>query len=166
MKILLKVIGGVAVCVILALVALSITGLDPKERRPGLWLKGDVSSLPADWAFADKNTTLLVETHPWYLIPHAVTVWFVTYKGNLYLHSDFSDGRTYPGGRSWTAGIARDPNVRIKIGNQVFDGKAVVVTDPAEIDALFALTQDKYPKSPVTDSSHRASAYFFRIVHG
>ncbi len=148
MKILLKVIGAVVACVILVLVVLSITGLDPKERQPGLWLKGDVSSLPADWAFADKKSTLLVETHPWYLIPHAVTVWFVIYKGDLYLHSDFSDGRTYPSGRSWTAGIARDPNVRVKIGNRVFDGKAVVVTDPAEIDALFALTYDNILREP------------------
>ena len=49
-RIVLKVIGAVVACVILVLVVLSITGLDPKERQPGLWLKGDVSSLPAGGA--------------------------------------------------------------------------------------------------------------------
>ena len=135
MKILVKVVGAIVACVILALVVLSIIGLDPKQRRPGLWLKGDVVNLPIDWAFTDKYPTIMVETHPWYLIPHAVTIYFVTYKGNLYLHADYPAGLTFPSGKSWTASIARNPNVRIKIGNQVFDCKAVAVTDPAESDA-------------------------------
>lgn len=70
MKILLKIVGAIIGCAIVALIVLSITGLSPNQRRAGLWLKGDSSSFPTDWTFADKSQTLLVETHPWYLIPH------------------------------------------------------------------------------------------------
>src|SRR5271154_4079376 len=109
MKTLLKIVGAIAVCVILVLVVLSITGLDAKARRPGLWLKGEVTTPPADWSFADQYQTIMVETHPWYLIPHSVNIFFVTNQGNLYLHADYPPGGKFPSGKSWTASVARQP---------------------------------------------------------
>jgi hypothetical protein len=166
MKILLKIVGAIVACVILALVVLGITGLDPNQRRPGLWLKGDVESFPADWTCADKDRTLMVETHSGYLIPHSVTIYFVTGKGNLYLHADYPPGRTFPNGKSWTANVGRDPNVRIKIGRQVFDGKLALVTDPAEFDALFQDFRAKYPKSPFSNYRRRKDVFFLRLLPG
>ena len=113
MKILVKVVGAIVACVILALVVLSITGLDPNQRRPGLWLKGNVQNFPADWTFADKYRTIMIETHPWYLIPHSVNISFMTSQGNLYLHVDYGPPIYAPGGfpsgKSWTATVARNP---------------------------------------------------------
>jgi hypothetical protein len=166
MKILLKVVGVIVACAILALAILSITGLDPNQRRPGLWLKGQAASFPADWTFADKHETLLVETHPWYLIPHSVTIFFVTNKGRLYLHADYPAGQTFPGGKSWTASVARDPKVRVKIGDEVFDGKAVLVTDPVEFNALFEAFRKKYPRSPFGDYRRRSDVYFLCVLPG
>jgi hypothetical protein len=164
MKILLKVAGAIAVCAILVLVILSITGLDAKARRPGLWLKGEVTTLPADWSFADQYQTIMVETHPWYLIPHSVNIFFVTYKGNLYLHADYDPGGKFPGGKSWTAAIARNPNVRLKLGDRVFDCKAGLVTDQPAADALFEVTRKKYPKSPFSNYRRRPDVYFLLIA--
>jgi hypothetical protein len=164
MKILLRVVEGIVVCVLLALLILSITGLDPNQRRPGLWLKGEVTAFPADWSFADKYQTLLVETHPWYLIPHSVTIYFVTYQGNLYLHADYPRGQKFPGGKSWIASIARNPEVRVKLGNQVFDGKVVMVTDRAEYDALFENFRAKYPKSPYSNYDRRPEVDFLHLM--
>lgn len=163
MKILLRVVAAIVACVILALVILSITGLDPNQRRPGLWLKGHAASFPADWTSADQHPTLLIETHPWYLIPHSVTIFFVTASGNLYLHADYPPGQTFPGGKSWTAAIAHDSKVRVKIGNQVFDGRAVLITDPAEFNRLFEAFRKKYPRSPFSDYRRRADVYFLRL---
>jgi hypothetical protein len=168
MKILLKVVGVIVACVIVALVVLSIIGLDPKQRRPGLWLKGDVQNFPADWTFADKYQTIMVETHPWYLIPHSVNVSFVTSQGNLYLHIDYgppfyAPGR-FPSGKSWTAAVARNPKVRVKLGNQVFDGKAFLVSDKAESDAVFEVYRKKRPRDPYNDYSRRANVYFLRVL--
>lgn len=164
MKILLRVIGAIVACAILALVILSITGLDPNQRRAGLWLKGDATSFPADWTFADRHPTLLVETHPWYLIPHSVTIFFVTDKGQLYLHADYPPGQTFPGGKSWTASVAQNPKVRVKIGQQVFDGKAALVTDPAEFNTLFEAFRKKYPRSPFSDYRRRPDVFFLRVL--
>src|SRR5271170_4160229 len=97
MKILLRILGVILACAIVALVVFSIIGLDPKQTRAGLWLKGDVQSFPADWTFSNKFQTILVETHPWYLIPHAVTISFCTYQGNLYLHADYGPPLFKPG---------------------------------------------------------------------
>lgn len=164
MKILLKIVAGIVACAIVALIVLSITGLDPNQRRAGLWLRGDAKSFPADWSFADTHQTLLVETHPWYLIPHSVTIFFVTDKGNLYLHADYPPGGKFPSGKSWTAAVGHDPNVRVKIGNDVFDGKAVLVTDPAEFNALFEDFQKKYPRSPFSKESRRPDVYFLHVL--
>jgi len=164
MKILLKVVGAVALCVVLALMVLSITGLDAKQRRAGLWLKGDVQSFPVDWTFADKYQTIMIETHPWYLIPHSVDIFFITSQGNLYLHADYDPGGTFPSGKSWTAAVARDPNVRLKLGSQVFDGKALLVTDKDEADALFEVQRKKYPKSPYSNYRRRGNVYFLRVL--
>ena len=166
MKILIKIVAAIVACVILALAVLSVTGLDPKARRAGLWLKGDVASFPADWAFADQYQTIMVETHPWYLVPHAVNIFFVTYKSNLYLHADYEPGGKFPSGKSWTAALARNPNLRLKISNQVYDGRVVAVTDQAESDALFEVTRKKYPKSPFSDYRRRPDVYYFHVLPG
>jgi hypothetical protein len=166
MKILLKVVAAIVVCVILVLVVLSITGLDAKARRAGLWLKGDVANFPSDWTFADQYQTIMVETHPWYLIPHTVNIFFVTYKGDLYLHADYDPGGKFPSGKSWTAAIARNPSVRLKLGNQVYDCKAMAVTDQAESDALFEVTRKKYPKSPFSNYRRRPDVYYFHVLPG
>jgi len=55
------VVGGsiVAVCLLVALLALRIVGLDPRERRPGLWLTGEVVTAPVtDWSFTDRYPTI------------------------------------------------------------------------------------------------------------
>jgi hypothetical protein len=166
MKILLKVVGAIAACVTLLLAVLAITGLNPNQRRPGLWLKGDVASFPADWSFADKYPTIMVETHPWYFVPHSVTIFFVTDKGNLYLHADYPPGRTFPSGKSWTANVGHDPNVRIKLGNQVFDCQTVLVTDSTIFNALFEVFRKRYPKSPFSDYRRRPDVYFLRVLPG
>ena len=78
MKTLAKVVGVVVAGAILVLLVLRFTGLDPNQRRAGVWLRGSASSFPTDWSFADKYPTLMVETHPWYLVAHSVNIYFVT----------------------------------------------------------------------------------------
>ena len=137
MKTLLKVLGGILVCVVLLLVVLRITGFEPHGLHPGLWLKGDLMMTPVtDWSFAEKARTLEVQTNTWYLIPHSVTISRVVYNGQLYLYSIYGEGGDYPHGRVWNNNVARDPHVRLKIGNRLYDCTLVRVTDSAEIAAV------------------------------
>ena len=166
MKTLLKVLAGIVAFLILALLVLRVVGLDPAQRRAGLWLKGGVSNFPADWSFADQYQTLMVETHPWYLVAHSVTIYFVTNQGNLYLHADYDPGGKFPDGKTWTSYVGRDPNVRVKIGNQVFAGKVVLVNDQALFDTLFETFRKKYPRSPYGNYARRGDVYFLRLTAG
>ena len=146
MKILLKVVGVIVVCLVVLLVVARITGFEPSQRRPGLWLKGDLVTTPVtDWSFTDQVPNLKIQTNTWYGIPHSVTINCVSYKGQLYLDSFYAAGLTYPHGRSWNENVARDPHVRLKIGDKLYDRTLALVTDPAETAAVNAAKEKKYP---------------------
>jgi len=139
MKTLWKIVGGVLICLVLVLLVLRVIGLDPHGRIPGLWLRGDVVTTPVtDWSYTDKYQTDMVQTTTWYLLPHSVTTWCIAYKGQLYLATSGAEVR------QWPQNVARDPHVRLKIGDQLFDRTLLVVTDPAEKAAVLQVRAKKY----------------------
>jgi hypothetical protein len=154
MKMLSKVLGVIVVCLALLLIAARINGFEPNARRPGLWLKGDLVTTPVtDWSFTDDIETVNVQTNTWYLLPHSVTTYCVAYKGQLYLTSVYRAGLEYPHGRSWNADVARDPHVRLKIGNQLYDRTLSYVSDPAERAPVIAAKRKKYPQQKIPATS-------------
>lgn len=159
MKTLLKIVGAILVCVVVLLVVLRITGFDPRARTPGLWLTGNPVATPvADWSFTDNVPTVKLQTQTWYLLPHSVTINCVAYKGQLYLTSVHPLGTR----RSWNDNVVRDPHVRIKIGEQLYDRDLSVVTDPTEKAGVLHAREKKYPqlKAP----ADMATAHVFRVV--
>ena len=161
MKILSKLVVGLLVIVVLGLVVLRVTGLDPKQRRPGLWLTGNVVTSPVtDWAFTDKYPTIMIQTNTPYMIPHSVTINCVSYMGHMYLHSTFPAGMPSPSGKSWTSALARDPRVRIKVADQLYDRTATPVTDQAELAHLNEAAAKKFPQTPAAKG---AIVYYFRV---
>jgi F420H(2)-dependent quinone reductase len=164
MKKLLIAAGAVVVGVLLALVALRGVGLDPHERRPGLWLTGQsVTGAVTDWSFSDQFQAIYVQTRAWYGLPHSVTTSVTAYNGRLYLTSVYRPGMRFPDDRVWNKNILRDPHVRLKIGDRVFDGTAALVTDPAEKDAVLDAKAKKYPRQRATDKS---LVHVFRVQTG
>jgi hypothetical protein len=142
------------VCVVLLLVVLSITGFGPHGNTPGLWIKGELVTTPVtDWSFTDKFEIANVQTRTWYLIPHSVTTYCVAYNGQLYLTSVYRAGLTYPHGRSWNEDVARDPHVRIKIGNQLYDRTLSRVTDESLRQDVLAAKRKKYPQQKIPPTS-------------
>lgn len=141
MKALLKIVVGIIVCLGLLLVVLRITGLNPHGRIPGLWLTGDLVTTPvADWSFIDQVPNIKIQTQSRFLLPHSVTINCLAYNGQFYVSS------THPVGapRSWDANVLRDPHVRIKIGDKLYDRTLVLVTDPGEKDAVIQVREKKY----------------------
>ena len=138
-----RILGAVVACAVVLLVVLRFTGLNPigdtpgAGNYPGLWLSGDVVTAPVtDWAFATQFKTDKVQTRTWYGIPHSVTTNHVVHDGTLYLTSLFAAGRPFPEGKSWVRNVMRDPHVRIKFGDKLYDCVLSHVTDPAEIAAV------------------------------
>src|SRR5690349_13245084 len=152
-------VSVVLIVIILAvtLLALRITGLEPEYldldqlrahhmiARPGLWLKGELVTAPVtDWSFVDNVphpgrsiNTVLVETRTPYFIPHSVRTMPFVRNGVLYIrsHQDRMDLQ-FPNDKSWTANVARDPRVRIKIGDKLYEASMVLVSDGAQAIAL------------------------------
>jgi len=154
MKTLLKIIGIIVACIVLLLVVLSITGFGPHGNTPGLWLKGNLVMTPVtDWSFTDKFETANVQTRTRYLIPHSVTTYCVAYNGQLYLTSVYRAGLTYPHGRSWNEDVVRDPHVRIKIGNELYDRTLSRVTDETLRQNVLAAKRKKYPQQKIPATS-------------
>lgn len=124
-----------------------MVGLDPRERRPGLWLAGEVASVPvADWSFTERYQTIFVETRPWYGVAHSVTVTCTALDGRLYLTATYPPGQEFPRDRLWNRNVMRDPRVRLKVGTRLYDGKLALVTDVTEKDAVLAAKARKYPR--------------------
>lgn len=166
MKILLKVGGSILVCLILLLFASRIFGFEPQDcspfnrslscKLPGLWLKGNVVTTPVtDWSFTDKIQQIKIQTETPFLLPHSVTIWCAVYNGNLYVSS-------YRG-RLWVEDSIRDPHVRLKIGDQLFDRTLSVVNDPVEKAAVLEVKGKKYPQWTVPPVS---KATVFRVMPG
>jgi hypothetical protein len=158
MKVPLKIAAGMLASLALLSVVLRITGLNPHDRIPGLWLTGDLVTTPlTDWSFTDQVPSIKLQTQSRFLLPHSVTINCVAYNGSLYVTS------TYPAGqpRSWNVNVMRDPHVRIKIGDKLYDRTLVVVTDPAERQGLLEAKTKKYPqlKTPAN-----ATVHVFRVV--
>jgi hypothetical protein len=155
MKMLLKIAGGIIVCLALLLVVFRITGLNPHDRIPGLWLTGDLVTTPVtDLSFIDEVPNIKLQTQSQFLLPHSVTINCLAYKGQFYVTS------THPVGapRSWDENVMRDPHVRIKVGDKLYDRTLVLVTDPAERDAVIQVREKKYklktPANSATDVFH------------
>lgn len=165
MKIVGKIIGGILVVLILALIVLRITGLDPKGHRAGLWLSGTVNQTPVtDWSFTNAIATIKIQTNTWFLLPHSVTIACASSDGSLYLSSRVPKGvDPYPGGKLWNRDVARDPHVRLKVGDQLYDVTLVYVTDKNEVDRAVEAMKRKYGHFDIPPGE---SLNVFRVTNG
>jgi hypothetical protein len=153
-----KILGGVFVCLVVLLVVFRITGFGPHDRTPGLWLNGTLVTTPVtDWSFTGQVPHIELQTRTWYLLPHSVTINCIAYNGQLYLTSVFPAGTT----RSWNQNVMRDPHVRIKIGNGMYDRMLSPVTAPAEMEAVLKARFQKYPDLKIPAN---ATVHVFHVI--
>ena len=117
----------VVVIVIVIYVGLILVPMDPVERRPGMGLGGDLApAQETDWSFLEGRTQAWLEMHTWYLIPHSITVSVWADDGILYVGCRACDTKV------WPKHVARDDQVRLKIGEVIYERRAIRITDPAE----------------------------------
>jgi hypothetical protein len=143
MKRLVKAVGAILVCLILLLAVLRISGFGPHDRIPGLWLKGNVVSTPVtDWSFTENIPVIQIQTQTWYLLPHSVNINCLVYNSQLYLVSVFPAGTAH----GWNDNVMRNPNVRLKVGDQIYDRTLSLVSDAAEQEGVLQARHKKYPQ--------------------
>ena len=163
MRVLVKIVGSTVIVLAAVLLLLSVTGFEPKDcpptdrsfscKVPGLWIKGEGVTTPvSDWSFTDKIPQIKIQTQTPFLLPHSVTIWCAVYNGNLYVTSAL--------GRQWVENTIRDPRVRLKIADKVFDRTLSIVDDPIEKAAVLQAKGKKYPQWKVPSVS---AATVFRV---
>jgi hypothetical protein len=186
----LKVSGSVLVGVLaLTLFTLRLTGLEPgytdpptreelalrgRPTTPGLWLKGEVVTTPVtNWDFVRKvrdpirGNLIMIETRTWYGIPHSVTIGIVGRGDNLYVHAHSDQTRVattpFPYDKVWTANVARDPRVRMKIDGKIYEMTLALIADRAEVAAIMGRDPVTREKGPDGQETVKEVMHYWRV---
>ena len=158
MKKFIQVAGlSLLVVLVVTLASLRLFGYEPKDLSPGLWVTGDLVTEPvSDWSFSNQFGEIFVQTRTWYLIPHSVNVYCTVSNGDLYLFSAYYQGGNFPDQRLWNQNVMKDPRVRLKIGDQLFDRTVSYVEDVSSKEPVLQSFIEKYPQwqSPGIDNVH------------
>ncbi len=137
---------------LVALLALVASCGDPIMILPGGALKGTTAATPADWSSVADVKTIQVEFR--LKDPYSHNIWGVGIGPDLYI-------ATGAKGTRWTPFIAEDPNVRVRVGTELFDLVAVPVTDEAERARVAEAYTKKYDVK--ADDSWVAAGLIYRL---
>ncbi len=114
----------------------------PEDQRPGLWLSGEETPAPSDWAFTDAHKEIALQVATPYFLAHSVTIWCVSVDGTLYIAARDPDTKRWPG---W---VEDKPEVRIGIDGKVYDAELARLDDAASIRDLRSAYRAKYDLPP------------------
>lgn len=143
----------------LALLLPLLVATGPCGPIPGGRLDGAAASAPADWRFTDAVSTIQVETRP--EEPYSVTTWCFTDGAGLYVPSRGAAEKP------WVQHVGRDPRVRLRIEDRVYEMTATRVTDEAELRRLIPLLRAKYRMARWgmdDDPAASPGTWFFRMA--
>ena len=132
--------------------------VDPEDRRPGLRLGGEVvEEGPGDWSFTADHAEIAIETRTPWLIPHSVTILCAAQGGRFFVAARDPDEKR------WVAHVDRDPNVRLKIGDRIYERRLVPLDDTVDRTLAYAAYAAKYgwPPTPAEDA---APLRFFEVL--
>jgi len=148
-------------------------------------LSGTLVTTPVtDWSFVNKQNKSGVyvdfRVHPWYHIPYNVTTAIATSRDGrrLYLYSYYYPPATagqanyrdrFPEARAWNRHVMRDPRIRLRIADQLFDCLVYPLTDVDEIEdvrgsILAGMTGGVVRKDAEGPEEKRGRLYIFRVI--
>jgi hypothetical protein len=136
---------------LVTLLLLAITACEPIAMVPGGRLSGEVKPIPANWDFADDVETFQLETNP--DDPHSVNIWGIAVGPAFYIAGKAD--------RRWAQNISKDPRVRLRIGDALYELKAVPTADDEDLTTFAAEAKSKYDLE--VDPDQRAEAVLFRL---
>jgi hypothetical protein len=119
---------------------------------PGGHLEGQTVDIPGDWSFTDDVNTVQLETRA--ADPYSVNLWLIALDQSLYVHAGTSRSE-------WVENMEADPNVRLRVGESIYELAAVRVEDQATFDRFSDAYEKKYGNRPRNESV--VEAYLFRL---
>jgi hypothetical protein len=132
--------------------------LDPADRRPGLWLSGElVEDRTGEWTFTDDYREIMIEIQTAYWVPYSLTIFCVSIGDRLYVAA------RHPATKNWVRNVDRNPDVRLKIGVQLYEQRLVPVEANETHEAVYAAYAAKYEWPPIS-LEDRPEYRFFEVV--
>jgi hypothetical protein len=161
-----KLLAGLAGLLMLAWAGLFFIGIEPKDRRPGTRLSGEMVEIPTDWSFLDDVQEVHIETDPWWGVPFSVTVVIGRDSDALYSPSIYSEPGPFPGTKFWNRIIAQNPAVRLRVGQKLYAMDLIPAVDDAETDRGMRALAAKYPfwNTALNDPAKRPPMVILRHV--
>ena len=140
---------------VLLLAQAGLSGCQPEDTQPGLWLDGElVSENVADWSHTNAIQEIFIQTRSPYLLPHSTTIWCVELGGELYIGS-YGDEK-----KRWENHVLSNPSARLGIDGRLY---AVTISPVADARMNAALDQrylEKYDMQAVFGSNVPAWWYY------
>lgn len=119
-----------------ALALLLLAACGPRDETPGVRLGGDRAEVPADFSFSSEHEEIWLEARGM-LLPRVVTIWCVAAGEKLYVWGDPDSG--------WVRRVAQRPGeVRVRMGDDVYELRAEEVTEAGEREWVAAAYSEKY----------------------
>ena len=116
-------------------------------------LEGTVSPLPEHWS--EMATTEIIQMESIGDAPYSVNLWMVEVDGAPHIFA--GDNRA-----AWVENIAANPNVRLKIKEEIFELRAIRVTDAAVFEIYAQAWKLKYGNRPRNERVDET--YLFRLT--
>ncbi|MDE0061747.1 MAG: hypothetical protein OXP09_12450 [Gammaproteobacteria bacterium] len=132
---------------------LMLSACEPQDQRPGLWLSGELQSYPEDWSFTDEHLEIAIQVAAPYFLPHSITIICASFEGDLYVAA------YRPETKNWPAWVTDDPNVVLKIGENLYEARLTRMEDPLAIADTLGAYARKYRQT----GSIPTSVWFWRV---
>jgi hypothetical protein len=116
-------------------------------------LEGTVSPLPEHWS--ELATTEIIQMESTGDAPYSVNLWMVEVDGAPHIFA--GDNRA-----AWVENIAANPNDRLKINEEIFELRAIRVTDAAVFEIYAQAWKLKYGNRPRNERVDET--YLFRLT--
>ena len=119
--------------------AVALAGcIAPQDSRPGMWLTGTPAPPPSDWSFTDDHREIALEVRAPYFLPHSVTIWCAALDQHFYVAARAPETKNWPG---W---VERRPDVRLLIGDEIYEARLALIEDSAQVARVRAAYTAKY----------------------
>ncbi|MFP6807534.1 MAG: nitroreductase/quinone reductase family protein [Pseudomonadales bacterium] len=130
---------------VIILGSLLLVGCEPMGPLPGGELDGQLQEATVSWMSFAEVELVQLETRP--SDPYSINMWGVTNGEKYYIASG--------GGRKseWVGHILEDPKVRRRIEENIFELKAVLVSEEDELTMVEGLYDQKYDMESVGQDS-------------
>ncbi len=106
---------------------------------PGGSLDGDPGAVPSDWNAAMGGDHALCEIESRPADPHSIQLDCFSYEGALYVQSHRWVNASWWPVKSWALVWQEHPDVRVRIGDSLYDLEAVPVTEAPTRDAILGM---------------------------